>query len=531
MAEKGVRLDQDTFSCSICLGLLKNPVTIPCGHSYCMSCVDTHWNEEVGKQSYSCPQCRGVFFWRPPLMKNTLLASLVEEVGRRTAESTENLQDSMCPQHDEVMKMFCRTDQQCICYLCSVDEHGGHDTVMTASLILEKKKELEKNIQMIHERIQERQKQLDLLQCQAGTVICCANTAVDETDTVFTLISRLLERTKAQAKEHIRSQQEAEEHRLKELQNKVQEDITTLKTKCYKLEKLSQCEDLGSILIFPSLSEVEEAPELSISEATPPTFIDLVVNAVADFRDKLQNTDALSRAADEEDPKLSAVAWTTPPQMNEQEQAMQAYQQQLQAMAAETWLNLQNVRTLRAELLYYAQKVTLDPNTAHSQLALSADNSTVRFMSSPQQYPDHPERFTHFTQVLTKEVLTGRCYMEIKVRSEEYFTVAVVNKDIRREGATDECGLGSNTNSWSVDCFVDGFMFWHNKSSLYISGRPSNTIGIYVDVEAGVVCFYSVGREVALIHTINTRFTRPQLAAIWLKEAADCAEICNITPH
>ncbi|XP_033991980.1 E3 ubiquitin/ISG15 ligase TRIM25-like [Trematomus bernacchii] len=77
MAQRGNQINQEIICCTICLDLLKHPVTIPCGHSYCMDCILSFWH---GKVIYSCPVCRKSFTLRPVLLKNTMLAALVEEL-------------------------------------------------------------------------------------------------------------------------------------------------------------------------------------------------------------------------------------------------------------------------------------------------------------------------------------------------------------------------------------------------------------------------------------------------------------------
>ncbi|XP_044192405.1 E3 ubiquitin/ISG15 ligase TRIM25-like [Thunnus albacares] len=347
MAQKGVQLDRETFSCSICLDLLKDPVAIPCGHSYCMGCIKTHWDREDQK-IYSCPQCRQTCTPRPVLVKNTMLAALVEQLkktglqaapadhcyagpedvacdvctGRKLkalksclqclisycenhlqphydvgplkkhklVDPSEKLQENICSRHDEVMKMFCRTDQQSICYLCSVDEHKGHDTVSAAAERTERQRELEVSRQHIQQRIQDREKDVKLLQQEVEAVSRSADKAVKDSEKIFTELIRLIQKRSSDVKQQIRSQQETEVSRVKELQEKLEQEITELKRKDTELKKLSHTEDHNQFLHnYPSLSQLSEPTDSSSINIRPLRHFEDVTAAVSKLRDQLQD--------------------------------------------------------------------------------------------------------------------------------------------------------------------------------------------------------------------------------------------------
>ncbi|XP_016420690.1 tripartite motif-containing protein 16-like [Sinocyclocheilus rhinocerous] len=184
MAEASILVAQDEFMCSVCLDLLKDPVAIPCGHSYCKSCITDCWDQEDQKRVYSCPQCRQTFGPRPALARNTMLAEVVEKLKKtrlqaadcvsgsgdvecdvctgskhkavkscllclnsycqnhlqqhesffrgkkhKLTDATGRLGEMICTRHEEPLKLYCRTDQRCICYPCLMDEHKNHETV------------------------------------------------------------------------------------------------------------------------------------------------------------------------------------------------------------------------------------------------------------------------------------------------------------------------------------------------------------------------------------------------------------------
>uniref|UniRef100_UPI0037E99D0D tripartite motif-containing protein 16-like n=1 Tax=Semicossyphus pulcher TaxID=241346 RepID=UPI0037E99D0D len=542
MAQRGNQLDREKCCCSICLDLLKDPVTTSCGHSYCMNCIKGHWDVEDERNIYSCPQCRQTFTPRPVLLKSTMLADLVEELkktglpaapadhcyagpedvacdvctGKRQkalksclqcvasyceehlqphfesptfkkhklVEPSKKLQENVCSRHDEVMKMFCRTDQQSICYLCSVDQHKGHDTVSAAAERTERQRELGVSRQHIQQRVQDRDKDVKLLQQQVEAISRSADKAVEDSEKIFTQLIRLMEKRRSDVKQQVRSQQEAEVSRVRELQEKLEQEITELKRRDADLEELSLTEDHHQFLrAYLSLSRLNQSTDSSSINTPPLRYFEDVSAAVSKVRDKLQ--DVLSEK------------WTNISQTVTQPDVLLPQPEP------------------RAEFLQYSWDITLNPDTAHRQLLLSDGDRRATLISEKQLFASDPDRFTQWWQVLSTECMTGRCYWEVEWGG-EVVSVAVAYDNISREGGKLRCKLGFNGDSWALECDNNSYTFCHNNVKTPVSGLRSSRVGVYLDHSAGILSFYSVSETMTLIHRVQTTFTQPLYAGLRL---------------
>ncbi|XP_062399865.1 tripartite motif-containing protein 16-like [Sardina pilchardus] len=533
MAE-AMSCNQDLFTCPICLDLLKAPVTIPCGHSYCMGCIKGCWHQEEPKGVYSCPQCRQAFNPRPVLNKNHVFAELVEQI-RRTriqtvasapvefagvgdvhcdvctgrklkavkscldcllcycenhykshnelnpgrkhmmVDATVQLQERICSRHEKPLEVFCRREQTCVCLFCLMDAHKGHDTVSASVGRKEKQTHLGETQKKIQQRILEREKKLQKLRKAVESLKSSAQTVVEDNERIFTEMIHSIETRRSEVKELIRDQEKAEVSWAEGLMKQLEQEIVNLKRRDAELEQLSHTEDhIHFLKTFQSVSNTPETTDVSIIYVNQIPSFETVKKSVTLLKGRLEDF------CKEEVIKISATVSKV---------------QTLSPAEPAT----------REEFLQYSCHFTLDPNTAHINLQLSEGNRKVEGRANFQSYPDHPERFDTERQVLCREGVSGRCYWEVEWSGE--LNIAVSYESINRKRGFSGNAFGCNYQSWRLRLSYCSSSFWHSSQSTELFLVPCSRIGVYVDHRAGTLAFYSISDTMTLLHRIQTTFT------------------------
>lgn len=329
----------DQYNCSVCLDLMTDPVTIPCGHSYCKACIKDYW-DQGDLQKISCPQCRQIFNPRPSLNKNTMLAEMLENLrcsgpqDSNPALSVTDLRDitcvycpqlkavksclecrasycqthlqshydlpalkkhnlvnvismQTCPIHDKPLEVFCQTDQTCVCTLCLLVEHKGHEIVSPA----EERQAREVILQDVKSRFREKRsgksQQLKELETAITIRVATMQQTVEDTELAFTSLISFLEQRRNEVIERIRAHERDDVDQAESRQEELELQIATLMGQEDIMEQLLNSKDniyfLQNFGNMPSLSEVQ-----MLQDVDTPSFSGDLSKTVSECKDKLE---------------------------------------------------------------------------------------------------------------------------------------------------------------------------------------------------------------------------------------------------
>ncbi|XP_046706958.1 tripartite motif-containing protein 16-like isoform X2 [Silurus meridionalis] len=484
MAETNISVPQDQFSCPICLDLFNEPVTIQCGHSFCMGCISDCWDQEDQKGVYSCPQCKETITPRPAVSKNTVLAEVTEKLKadlrsprpaycssvtedlecdfctgkkdkavksclvcltsfcgthlqphyefpafkkHKLVDASKRLQ--ICSHHNKLLEVFCRTDQQCICMLCMLDKHKGHDTVSASAGKAEKQKQLLKTQRKCQQRISEKEKKHQELAEAVEFYEKSAQRAVRESERIFTEMIKSMKRRRHKVRDLIKAQEKAAVSRAKEVMTQLEQEIAELKRRDAEMEWLLQADSICFLQGFLSLLDTPISEDLDSIRLS--TFLSLedVTAFVAQLKDKVE-----------------------------------AFCCEEVRMVSNTIKELQILPLpepkSREEFLQHSYQFTLDPNTVNKHLCLSERNTVVTCTETAQSYLAHPERFDYYLQGLCREGICGRCYWELEWTGRHGVSIAVSYKTISRKGKDISRLHSSSSSLHTITVFHSGSVPW-----------------------------------------------------------------------
>ncbi|KAK7168533.1 hypothetical protein R3I93_004753 [Phoxinus phoxinus] len=414
----------------------------------------------------------------------------------------------ICQTHDKLLEVFCRTDQKFICVLCTIDEHKNHDTVSAAVQRTEKQKQLKDTQRSFQQRIQQREKDLQQLREAVQSHKRSAHTAVEDSERIFTELIRCIERSRSEATQRIRDQEKTAVSRAEERLERLEQEINDLRRRDAELEQLSHTQDhIHFLQSFQSLSAPPESTDVNDNPFSSLSSFDGVRESVRQLRDKLEDFCKEKKISDR--------------------------------------VTLSNIvpRT-RNDFLQYSHRLTLDLNTVNELLRLSERNRVITdTFPEIQSYPDHPDRFDVYQQVLCRESVCGRCYWEIEWSG--CVDISVSYKSISRKGLGNECVFGCNDQSWSLSCSSSSYSFRHNNIQTKLPIKPismrtgvcvdhsrtgvcvdHSRTGVCVDHGAGTLSFYSVSDTMILIHTVQTTFTQPLYPGFGVYDSGSSVKLC-----
>ncbi|KAF4088770.1 hypothetical protein AMELA_G00058660 [Ameiurus melas] len=276
----------------------------------------------------------------------------------KLVEASRRLQEQICSQHDKLLEVYCHTDQQCICMLCMLDKHKGHDTVSAAEGRADKQRQLTEMYRESQQRIQCRENKLQELRKAVRSHMGSAQAAVDETERIVTELIKSIVKRHNEVTRLIRAQEKAVVSRAEEVMKQLEQEIAELKRRNSEMEELSHTEDpIYFLQMFQSASGPPVSADIPRFIFSPFHPFNSVLKSVSQLRERL-------------------------------EQSLKEHFEQISSRVMEVQIIPPDDHKTREEFLKYSCQFTLDPKTANKHLCLSERSTVVTYSETAQLISD-----------------------------------------------------------------------------------------------------------------------------------------------
>ncbi|XP_053727736.1 tripartite motif-containing protein 16 [Synchiropus splendidus] len=433
----------------------------------------------------------------------------------RLVDPLRDIERRTCETHKWPLELFCSADSCCICQDCVTEEHRGHKTVPVEEARRQIERELKNKQGEMVKTVTAAENAISKLQLNTVSIENSATEVRAVIDNQFEALEAAMQKAKREVNEILEGEEKQALKQAEGIRVHLEQRCAELKKTQSQVEKLSK--NKNDVDFLQEYSEwKKEATDITL----PGVYIGLMDRLNSFSKIIVDATQELCRQLD------SSYTGRIKDMCNSDKMGIKTT---VHAIAATRQNSQVPDPVTRDDFLKYSANVIFDGNTVHKFLRLTEENKKVTNTTPWQHpYPDLPERFESWRQVLASESFyLGRHYFEADI-SGEGTHVGITYKSIDRKGSESNSCITGNNFSWCLQWNGRTFSAWHSDVETPLSVHKFTRIGVYVDYTQGLLKFYGVDDTMTLIHQYQAEFLEPLYPAFWLSKKENVVAL--VTP-